>query len=176
MVGTALEVRGMSSIEILITGEEAEAFAQRLLTIEGISRIPEPPRKGKGQDIIILTAAVVTIAQGSLSIAKDIKKLYESYPSREKIEIKIRQDNNKLVDLQDFLSAFPIESLSVDTSKEVILNASFPSLQEIAKLPIPERHKLLSPFISGMAEDFKSDPELTIFSVLDGEGLEENGN
>jgi len=27
-----------------------------------------------------------------------------------------------------------------------------------------------------MAEDFKSDPELTIFSVLDGEGLEENGN
>jgi hypothetical protein len=168
----------MSSIEILIRGEEAEAFAQILLTIEGISRreVFEPPYKGKGQDIIILTAAVVTIAQGSISIAKDLKKLYESYPNREKIEIKILQDNNKLVDLPEFLSAFPIESLSVDTNKERISNASFPSLQEIAKLPIPERHQLLSPFISDMAEDFKNDPELTIFSVLDGEGLEENDN
>jgi hypothetical protein len=168
----------MSSLEILIRGEEAEAFAQRLLRIDGISRKDEryKPYKGERQDIIILTAAVVTIAQGSLSIAKDIKQLYDSYPSQEKIEIKISQDNNKLLDLQEFLLSFPTEPLSIDTINESIPNASFPSLQEISKLSIPERYRLLSPFISGMAEDFKNDPELTIFSVLDGEGLEENGN
>jgi hypothetical protein len=44
------------------------------------------------------------------------------------------------------------------------------SLQEIAKLPVGERHKLLAPFIAATAEDFLSDPELTEFSVLDGEG------
>lgn len=165
----------MSSIEILIRGDEAEAFAQRLLAIDGISRKDEL-YKGKGQDIIILTAAVVTIAQGSISIAKEIKQLYDSYPSQEKVEVKVCQDNKSLVDLQEFLSSLSTESLSIDTINESLPNASFPSLQEISKLSIPERHRLLSPFISGMAEDFKNDPELTIFSVLDGEVLEENGN
>jgi hypothetical protein len=37
IVGEALEVTEMSSIEILIRGDESEAFAQRLLTIEGIN-------------------------------------------------------------------------------------------------------------------------------------------
>jgi hypothetical protein len=168
----------MSSIEILIRGEEAEAFAEKLLTIDGISRkdISDEPYRGKEKDIIILTAAVVTIAQGSISIGKDIKNLYDSYPNQQQIEVKVRQDNKGLVDLQKFLSSLPTEPLSVDTIDQNLPNASFPSLQEIAKLSISERHQLLSPFISGMAEDFKSDPELTIFSVLDGEGLEENGN
>ena len=35
------------------------------------------------------------------------------------------------------------------------------SLQEIAALPIEERHKLLVPFIAATAEDFFNDPELT---------------
>ncbi|MGH8000899.1 MAG: DUF2281 domain-containing protein [Brasilonema sp.] len=43
------------------------------------------------------------------------------------------------------------------------------SLQEIAKLPVEERHKLLAPYVAATAEDFLNDPELTEFSVLDGE-------
>ncbi|NJR72901.1 MAG: hypothetical protein HC773_02760 [Scytonema sp. CRU_2_7] len=46
------------------------------------------------------------------------------------------------------------------------------SLQEIAKLPVEERHKLLAPYVAATAEDFFNDPELTEFSVLDGEDWE----
>ncbi len=46
------------------------------------------------------------------------------------------------------------------------------SLQEIARLPVAERHQLLAPFIAATAEDFLTDPELTEFSVLDGEDWE----
>jgi hypothetical protein len=46
------------------------------------------------------------------------------------------------------------------------------SLQEIARLPIKERHKILEPFIAATAADFLTDPELTEFSVLDGEDWE----
>ncbi|OCQ89761.1 hypothetical protein BCD64_17565 [Nostoc sp. MBR 210] len=46
------------------------------------------------------------------------------------------------------------------------------SLQEIARLPIAERHKILEPFIAATAEDFLTDTELTEFSVLDGEDWE----
>ena len=48
------------------------------------------------------------------------------------------------------------------------------SLQEIAKLPVTERHQILAPFIAATAEDFLTDPELTEFSVLDGEDWENN--
>ena len=51
------------------------------------------------------------------------------------------------------------------------------SLKEIASLSLVERHKILEPFIAATAEDFLSDPELTEFSVLDGEDWEtENDN
>lgn len=43
------------------------------------------------------------------------------------------------------------------------------SLQEIARLPVAERHKILKPFIAATAEDFLNDTELTEFAVLDGE-------
>ncbi len=43
------------------------------------------------------------------------------------------------------------------------------SLRELIKLPLTERHRLLSPFVAEMAEDFANDPELTEFAVLDGE-------
>lgn len=46
------------------------------------------------------------------------------------------------------------------------------SLAEIAKLPLEERHKLIAPHVAAMAEDFLNDPELTEFSVLDGEDWE----
>jgi hypothetical protein len=47
------------------------------------------------------------------------------------------------------------------------------SLQQIAKLPIQERDRILSPYVAAMAEDFQTDPELTEFSVLDAEGWED---
>ncbi|MBN3910533.1 MAG: hypothetical protein HWQ35_29535 [Nostoc sp. NMS1] len=51
------------------------------------------------------------------------------------------------------------------------------SIQEIASQSLVERHKILEPFIAAIAEDFLNDPELTEFSVLDGEDWEtENEN
>ncbi|QHG18618.1 hypothetical protein [Nostoc sp. ATCC 53789] len=51
------------------------------------------------------------------------------------------------------------------------------SLQEIASLSLAERHKILEPLIAAIAKDFLNDPELTEFSVLDGEDWEtENEN
>ncbi|WP_335089724.1 hypothetical protein [Nostoc sp.] len=51
------------------------------------------------------------------------------------------------------------------------------SLKEITSLSLAERHKILKPFITATAEDFLNDPELTEFSVLDGEDWEtENDN
>lgn len=51
------------------------------------------------------------------------------------------------------------------------------SLRETARLPLEERYKILEPFIAAIAEDFLNDPELTEFSVLDGEDWEtENEN
>ena len=47
------------------------------------------------------------------------------------------------------------------------------SLQQIAKLPICDRDRLLAPYIVAMAEDFQTDPELTEFSVLDTEDWED---
>jgi hypothetical protein len=45
-------------------------------------------------------------------------------------------------------------------------------LFEIARLPIAERHKLLAPSIPATVDDFLHDPELTEFSILDGEDWE----
>jgi hypothetical protein len=43
------------------------------------------------------------------------------------------------------------------------------SLQEIAKLPLAERGKIIAPYLSATAEDFANDPAMTAFSVLDSE-------
>jgi hypothetical protein len=43
------------------------------------------------------------------------------------------------------------------------------SFQEIAKLPIAERKKIIAPYLLATAEDFANDPAMTEFSVLDGE-------
>jgi hypothetical protein len=43
------------------------------------------------------------------------------------------------------------------------------SLQQLAKLPIKERHQYLQSSVAATAEDFETDPELTEFSILDTE-------
>jgi len=62
--------------------------------------------------------------------------------------------------------------LSIDTINENITQSFLPSLQEIAKLSLSERHKLLRPLIQEIAEDVNNDPELDFFSEIEGEGLE----
>jgi hypothetical protein len=47
------------------------------------------------------------------------------------------------------------------------------SLLELAKLPIAERNAFLAPYIPLMAEDFRADPALTEFEMLDLEDWEE---
>jgi hypothetical protein len=44
-----------------------------------------------------------------------------------------------------------------------------PSLRKLAMLPVAEQHRILANYVPMMAEDFRNDPELTEFSVLDGE-------
>jgi len=47
------------------------------------------------------------------------------------------------------------------TAAEAIESATRPSMQEIARLTVAERHKILAPYIAATAEDFLTDPELT---------------
>jgi hypothetical protein len=54
-----------------------------------------------------------------------------------------------------------------DPNPEAIL-----SLQQLAKLPVKERHQYLKAFIAATANDFSTDPALTEFSVLDVEDWE----
>lgn len=42
-----------------------------------------------------------------------------------------------------------------------------PSMQEIARLPVHERHRILQKYIPAMVKDFDNDPNLTEFSELD---------
>jgi hypothetical protein len=46
------------------------------------------------------------------------------------------------------------------------------SLRELAKLSVVERNQILAAYVPMMIEDFEHDPELTEFSVLDGEDWE----
>lgn len=47
-----------------------------------------------------------------------------------------------------------------------------PSLQQLASLPLSQRHQALEPFIAETAEDFRTDPELTEFAALDSKDWE----
>ena len=47
-----------------------------------------------------------------------------------------------------------------------------PSLQQLARLPLSQRHQALEPFIAETAEDFSTDPALTEFAALDSEDWE----
>lgn len=57
-----------------------------------------------------------------------------------------------------------ITTLSDNTRKSLKL-----SLQQIANLPLSERHQYLAQFVPAMTDDFLHDPELTEFNVLDTE-------
>jgi hypothetical protein len=46
------------------------------------------------------------------------------------------------------------------------------SLQQIAAMPVAERHQVLAQAIADTANDFLTDPELTEFAVLDTEDWE----
>jgi len=65
---------------------------------------------------------------------------------------------------------------NIDIINENITQSSLPSLQEIAKLSLSERHKLLRPLIQEIAEDVNNDSELNFFSEIEGEGLENDGD
>jgi len=59
------------------------------------------------------------------------------------------------------------------TSSETLAPLNL-SLQQLARLPLTERHKLLSAYIPATAQDFLTDSELTEFSVLDSEDWEDD--
>ena len=47
------------------------------------------------------------------------------------------------------------------------------SLQELAQLPTAYRNEILAPYMPFMAEDFRTDPALTEFAMLDLEDWED---
>lgn len=67
----------------------------------------------------------------------------------------------------EYTAEEPAEKIASD-STTVKLQTKV-SLRQIATLPIKERHKLLAQSVAATAEDFLNDPDLTEFSVLDGE-------
>jgi hypothetical protein len=66
----------------------------------------------------------------------------------------------------------PVSEVSNQNFGSTVEEKKLLSLKEIAKLPVAERHKILSPYIAATAADFLTDSELTEFSVLDGEDWE----
>ncbi|MEG3957737.1 DUF2281 domain-containing protein [Microcoleus sp. herbarium2] len=89
-----------------------------------------------------------------------------------------REKQQEVLDFAQFLvqkadqkKQLPSESSESNTSSTTAPSLKL-SLREIASLPIAERHKILAPYIAATAEDFLTYPELTEFSVLDGEDWE----
>ncbi|WP_210407562.1 hypothetical protein [Hydrocoleum sp. CS-953] len=66
---------------------------------------------------------------------------------------------------EDLIGAIDSQAVAMESPTRL-------SMGEIARLPVAERHKILAPYIAATAEDFLNDPELTEFSVLDGEDWE----
>jgi hypothetical protein len=93
-----------------------------------------------------------------------------------------REKQQEVLDLAQFLvqKADQKKQLPSESSESNISSTTAPSLKlslrQIASLPIAERHKILAPFIPATAEDFLTYPELTEFSVLDGEDWETEYN
>ena len=91
-----------------------------------------------------------------------------------------REKQQEVLDFAQFLvqkaeqkKQLPSESSESNSSSTTAPTLKL-SLREIASLPIAERHKILAPFIPATAEDFLTYPELTEFSVLDGEDWEDD--
>jgi hypothetical protein len=86
-----------------------------------------------------------------------------------------REKQQEVLDFAQFLvqkadqkKQLPSESSESNSSSKTAPSLKL-SLREIASLPIAERHKILAPYMAATAEDFLTYPELTEFSVLDGE-------
>lgn len=81
------------------------------------------------------------------------------------------------LNLGDFINVWSrYKNYTVQNKNEEITKTSIEaepqtklSLQQIALLPLKERHKLLAASIGLTAEYFLNDPELTEFCILDGE-------
>jgi hypothetical protein len=157
----------MSAIEICITGTEAKSFAQKLEKISGIKRLEDDYREKAGAFIVFVIGANAVIAD-TVTNFQAIERLYHEYRKRQSVEVEVRQDR-RTYDLPEFLATCAANSPEI--LDRDLPSVSLPSLQEIAKLPPAERHRILSPFVSDMAKDFQDDSELTVFSVLDGEGI-----
>jgi len=88
------------------------------------------------------------------------------------------EKQQEVIDFAQFLvqKALHKKQLSSESSEYNISSTTAPtlklSLREIARLPIAERHKILAPYMAATAENFLTYPELTEFSVLDGEDWE----
>ncbi|MBW4476570.1 MAG: DUF2281 domain-containing protein [Tolypothrix brevis GSE-NOS-MK-07-07A] len=88
------------------------------------------------------------------------------------------EKQQEVLDFVEFLvqKAGQIKQVSSEASNSSISSTTQEkkqlSLQEIARLTVKERHKLLAPYIAATTEDFLNDPELTEFSILDGEDWE----
>lgn len=78
-----------------------------------------------------------------------------------------------ILDFTNALSRYkvsPMPYIADQLAEEVAIEPQRqPSLRQIAALPVAERHKLLADSITSTAEEFYQDPDLTEFSVLDGE-------
>lgn len=162
----------MSTIKIIIEGEAADIFAQKLLEIPGISlgedELKKVYKSEKVEKIIYLTAAIYTITQGVKSDIKDIVNIYNHFHDQHKLEVIIENPEERtFLEFNDWLDSCNLDSL--DSLNQDLPSVSLPSLQEIAKLPIEERHQLLSPDMENMAEIFNNDPDLVNCWDIDGD-------
>lgn len=89
-----------------------------------------------------------------------------------------REKQQEVLDFAQFLvqkadqkKQLPSESSESNSSSTTAPSLKL-SLREIASLPIAEHPKILAPYMAATAEDFLTYPELTEFSVLDGEDWE----
>ena len=69
----------------------------------------------------------------------------------------------RLREVADIVAALRDDGAIADSSQE---RGSL-SLREIVKLPVGDRHKLLSHYVADTAEDFANDSALTEFAELD---------
>ena len=89
-----------------------------------------------------------------------------------------REKQQEVLEFAQFLveKAEQKKHLHSESSESNSSSTTVPTLKlsprGIASLPIAERHKILAPYMAATAEDFLTYPELTEFSVLDGEDWE----
>ena len=171
----------MSTINIIIKGEAAEAFAQKLLEIPDIS-LPKGTQEetyksgiGKGSQAFVVSVLSSVVGAIIYDIGKqEIQEFYNHYHNQQKLEVKVKEPGKSICTFEQFLLSHDIKSVE-NSPQEDLLDSSppslnpLPSLQEIAKLSMEERHQLLSPYMENMAEIFNNDPDLVSCWDIDGD-------